>query len=277
VLWKVDQKRQVLRLGLQVATTGWVGFGLGEPTSGSMPGADLVIVSFESGAPEVKDAYATAFATPTYDTCQDWRMLSASQAGGYSEIELERDLTTGDSQDRDIVIGPNKVLYAYGLASQPALQYHQARRGMSEITFWADPAEELTLPYDPQEASAVLSLGGFLVPAQKTTYVCSAHIIPLSPDAPDNHVIQIDPVIDPVSVEIAHHMIVHICDNNTEDSYVNTYFNNPGQCNSPVGDTTRGCRSLLYTWGNLFSLSPHSFRLSPPGGWLPHGLGQARL
>lgn len=46
--WK-SQSDEIF-LALEVNTTGWIGFGIGEQTSGSMPGADMLIglVKFSS-------------------------------------------------------------------------------------------------------------------------------------------------------------------------------------------------------------------------------------
>ena len=40
--WRVDLSAGMIYLAFQVATQGWIGFGIAEPTSGSMPGADMV-------------------------------------------------------------------------------------------------------------------------------------------------------------------------------------------------------------------------------------------
>lgn len=46
--WKVEG--DTIHVALQVQTTGWVGLGIAEPTSGSMPGADMLtgMLSFNS-------------------------------------------------------------------------------------------------------------------------------------------------------------------------------------------------------------------------------------
>jgi hypothetical protein len=66
-----------INLAFVVNTTGWVlncnfffliseiGFGLAEPTSGSMPGSDILVAYFINGTAYVEDRYATAFATPS--------------------------------------------------------------------------------------------------------------------------------------------------------------------------------------------------------------------
>ena len=57
-----------IRLRIEAKTTGWVGFGLGEPTSGSMPGGDMLIgYVFGDGSARVEDRYAVAKETPVLD------------------------------------------------------------------------------------------------------------------------------------------------------------------------------------------------------------------
>jgi hypothetical protein len=41
-----------------------IGFGISEPTSGSMPGSDILLAYVSNGAAYIEDRYATAFATP---------------------------------------------------------------------------------------------------------------------------------------------------------------------------------------------------------------------
>lgn len=44
-------------LAFEVNTTGWVGFGIGEPTSGSMHGSDIVTGAVVNGVSSVQDRY----------------------------------------------------------------------------------------------------------------------------------------------------------------------------------------------------------------------------
>ena len=57
---------------LEVQTLGWVGFGIAEPTSGSMPGADIVVAYVQDEEAIVTDYYATSKSTPFEDRCQQW-------------------------------------------------------------------------------------------------------------------------------------------------------------------------------------------------------------
>ena len=285
--WKVDGK--LIRLAVQVKTLGWIGFGLGEQTTGSMPGSDIAAITFKDGKPKIRDLYATAFATPNEDNCQSWVLVKAKQdpETGITTAEFRRELDTGDLQDRPIAPGRTKVVYAYGEDSDKELTYHQSRRGATEVEFIPDNTVIPVVP-DPDTQTASFTVGNFQIPAQTTTYACSAYEIPLPPDSADHHVIQIDPLIDPKGAKYAHHLIVHICDNTSDTSYVNRFyfilfyfilfyfilfyfissfspfkknnkslikrfFNNTGECMTPIGDSKGGCVSLLYAWGNYFS------------------------
>jgi len=100
VHWKKIGTTEV-QIALKAATTGWIGFGLGEKTSGSMPGADIMVGKVENGVASVVDYYATDKATPTKDTWQHWRLVNGEESGGNTIIEAKRGISTGDGQDRD--------------------------------------------------------------------------------------------------------------------------------------------------------------------------------
>jgi len=81
IFWEVDQVKVLLivlnykgtiNLMLEVQTLGWVGFGIAEPTSGSMPGADIVVAYVQDEEAIVTDYYATSKSTPFEDRCQQW-------------------------------------------------------------------------------------------------------------------------------------------------------------------------------------------------------------
>ena len=87
-----------------------VGFGLGEPTSGSMPGSDIVTAYVKSdGKVEIQDRFAIGFAYPSEDTCNDWQLISGTESNGRTVIEVSRKLVTNDTQDRPITEGEMKV------------------------------------------------------------------------------------------------------------------------------------------------------------------------
>lgn len=115
VHWNVQG--DTIHLALEVTTTGWVykymnsflklqvGFGIGEPTSGSMPGSDIVTGYVQNGVATIHDRHATAFATPAIDSCQDWVLEAGSESNGKTVLEISRKLKTSDNQDRNITAG----------------------------------------------------------------------------------------------------------------------------------------------------------------------------
>ena len=157
VWWGVDAASETVDIALEleldlVGLGGWVAFGLCEPGSGSMPGADTVICTYSNhereagynddgedldlvaGSPSSRmwncvDGYATEFAQPSRDDAdptregggQDWAVVSSSFDGetGRGKVRLKRALDTGDPiQDRAIVntvtVAPVPVLLAKG-------------------------------------------------------------------------------------------------------------------------------------------------------------------
>jgi len=243
--WKVNHASEEINLGLKVKTMGWISFGIAERTTGSMPGADVAVITFENDRAKLVDTYTFDFVYPAEDECQSWSLRRTSSDGEFRFVELVRKLDTQDSQDREIVAGFNKVIFAYGTNSQQALSYHESRRGATEVTFWIDPKAFVpTIDSDVKKQTYVLD---FVVPDKTTTYTCMSYNIPLGPLEQSNHIIQIDPVIDPVSAKYVHHMLVHICANTSETSFVNRY-QSPGECNSPIGDVDSDCTSLLFAW-----------------------------
>jgi hypothetical protein len=88
-----------IELALRVKTSGFIGFGIGEQTTGGMGGADIVTVAvLPNGTAVVTDRYSLGNELPLADTCQDWKLVSASEANGVTTVELLRALKTGDPQ-----------------------------------------------------------------------------------------------------------------------------------------------------------------------------------
>lgn len=249
VYWKVDELRGRLNLAFVVRTIGWFGFGFGESTSGSMPGSDIMTITYDNGIakPDIMDRYADEFAAPHVDSCQDWTIISFAQVAGITTVEVSRVLNTQDAQDREVLPGGTRVVYAYGTNSNLALSYHQTRRGATIINFFtADGGIEEPFP-ETDVVSADMFVGNFAVPAKRTTYACRSVHIPIPTGSADRHVIKMEPILDPTN-QLAHHMLIHICANVSATSYVNRYYQSPQQCVSPVGDANGACFSLLYSW-----------------------------
>ncbi|KNC47124.1 monooxygenase [Thecamonas trahens ATCC 50062] len=198
--WKVHATS--VEIALDAATTGWVGFGLSEPTSGSMPGSDMVVASVDgsSGVVTVRDMHALGFSTPTEDAaCSDWVIVNGYEAGGRTVVELVRAKETGSPQDRPFVEGNMHVVWAFG--SSDTLTYHGANRATNQVTFWGEsyvrPVGLTTLE---------LRHADFPVPSIKTHYEETLFALPN--DRP-YHLVEIEPVI--VQPKYVHHMVFYFC------------------------------------------------------------------
>jgi len=135
-----------IELALRVKTSGFIGFGIGEQTTGGMGGADIVTVAvLPNGTAVVTDRYSLGNELPLADTCQDWKLVSASEANGVTTVELLRALKTGDPQDNDIVRSHarTKVIVSYGQADE--VSYHGATRYAFQVDFFGGAVVTLDL------------------------------------------------------------------------------------------------------------------------------------
>jgi len=131
------------------ASTGWVGFGLAEPTVGGMAGADIVFASVKDGQVVLSDTFATKQMTPTSDCSQDWTATSGAVVGDDWVVHLRRLLVTGDGEDRavattlDNVGRPTRVILATGAVSDGGVYlYHGANRVAVKLNL-LNPTESL--------------------------------------------------------------------------------------------------------------------------------------
>lgn len=83
---------------------------MAEPTSGSMPGADMLTGWVSGSSVEIQDRYSTKKILPTEDDCSHWKLVSGQEVDGVTVIEVRRLLDTQDSQDRPFVSGLTKVI-----------------------------------------------------------------------------------------------------------------------------------------------------------------------
>jgi hypothetical protein len=276
VQWSVDPGAGNVTLALSGSVdSGWLGLGLGESSSGSMLGADIVTARFgPGGLPVVEDRFvpwqafpfapyggrlyspslpAEGLATspslfPLLDESLggsgSWEVLSGAQEGGCSRVVMRRALVTGDRNDRPFTPGATQVvLWAYG--GSAAVGYHGPNRGVLSIDFGAGSALEPPAAVSCANCyTAELRMHNYSVPVQETTYACQSFVFP-GAEAGDAHAVAFYPRID--NAEVVHHILVHSCAN---DSYFNLTLAQPGTCgNKDVGRSPLGtCQTLLYGW-----------------------------
>jgi Copper type II ascorbate-dependent monooxygenase, N-terminal domain/Copper type II ascorbate-dependent monooxygenase, C-terminal domain len=214
-----------------------------------MPGSDMITLqwtdpaNFSSGA-TIADRFSTAFSVPEADLCQDWTITSQGREGGWSVFGVERALDTGDPQDRPIVPGPNRVVFAWGSG---AFGYHGADRGASVVTFFGTDPFAFNNTNVPGVQKQTVVMPAVIVPDQETTYMCYSFTI--DPQVTDAHVVEVVPLIEThgTNREFVHHMLLHVCDPEVSGGHWKKYTT-PGSCSSPVGDLDSGCTSLMLAW-----------------------------
>jgi hypothetical protein len=135
-------------LAVVVETEGWVGFGIAEESSGSMPGADVFTAYVDNqGNVVLQDRHALAKETPIIDDCQDWFVEGGEEVDGVTTIELRRKLVTEDPSDRPIIRGTpeqnakgvplfTRVVYAFGVSD--TIEYHESNRRATAINFFPE-------------------------------------------------------------------------------------------------------------------------------------------
>jgi dopamine beta-monooxygenase len=138
--WKFNDDKSEITFGLNVTSKGnYFGFGIGEDTTGSMKGADMLIVQYDSEQQQVSigDYFAYDFATPDLDACQSWNLVSAAYLAdsGLLQVIVTRKVgINGDNQDRAVQTDfnrPTKVVWAIG--SSEAMSYHGSNRGLLDV------------------------------------------------------------------------------------------------------------------------------------------------
>lgn len=217
-----------------------------------MPGGDFVTIQYPTpGNPVAKDRWNDKFGLPKEDCSQDWTLVGVTTLGnGRVVAELSRLLDTNDPQDRPILPGLTRVLFAWGSDSEPS--YHGPNRGLDSLEFV--PNANLTAPALPSDAfTQTYVMSDFVIPQQETTYACRAFALPS--DKP-YHAIAIDAVIDTDTAAYVHHFLVYLCKyENTPSNYPNTFSNTAGSCGSPIGVSGSGCSMVAYVWAAGISTS----------------------
>jgi len=265
-----------LHLRLQATTTGWLGFGFGEQTTGHMKGADMMTAYVIGPTVVVDDRYATFAAsagatsatgdqnllgaglTASLDTHNDWTIVSGSETDGVTSVYATRELDTGDQQDRAIgTADPTRIVWAHGTGD--SISYHGTTRGSTAIHFGG------ALPTIPaNDGSWTRRISNYNIRAGEqtsgTTYACESFTLPSDKT---RHAVAFRPVFSADTKKHVHHMILHTCSNN---GYFRAHQNTPQPCrtssdggtsSTAVDDNTvgsgplnagYGCDGMLWAW-----------------------------
>jgi hypothetical protein len=185
-----------MRIAMKVKTTGWIGFGIAETTSGSMHGSDILVASVSGGKTELKDMYALKKETPTMDDCQSWQLISGEESNGITTVEAKRRLNTNDTQDRPFEAN-GRIVVAFGTTDQ-FLQHKTDNRKAIAIQFWGDRQVIL-----PKTSTRDFMNKDYVIPSVKTTYY---HLYFDANFTKDVSVVAIEQV---VVTKYVHHFIVY--------------------------------------------------------------------
>jgi hypothetical protein len=154
VAWKISGS--AIEMAISRKGTGWMAIGIGEEQSGSMKGADMIVVSKINGDGNIvaEDRYATSFGYPDKDALQNVELLSTVEKDGMFQAVVRRPRMTCDVQDvaiRDDY--PHMLLYAFGGDGVWAFNYHGSNnRGVLQTMFTGQD-DGLKMWYDAVQKS----------------------------------------------------------------------------------------------------------------------------
>lgn len=217
IYWTIDGDSINLALQLKQAE-GWVGMGLSDPVSGSMPGSDVVVGYFDGTIPTIKDMHTVAFSYPIQDTCQDWELISSERATE-TVFEIRRLLSTPDSdagvQDRAFsTSGDTRLIFAYG--SSASLGYHGNSRKAMKINFSdPTPVDALAALKADTSVSTFDVLNDHSITAADTEYYNMLMDIPA--EHLDGGILAFEPVLSASTEPYVHHVVLSGCDDSTCD------------------------------------------------------------
>ncbi len=134
--YRADEASGTMFIGVVAKTKGWVGVGI--TRSSGMLDADLVLAWVTTaGQGVISDRTSVGMTNqvePKADASQDWKLLSSSESGEYTVVEMSRAFDTCDAKDVPIAGGTTKVLVAL-CSTEPATASGTASN--HDIGMWA--------------------------------------------------------------------------------------------------------------------------------------------
>lgn len=223
--WRVQGDQLILLLASWSTVGGWMGFGFGEPSSGSMLGADLVLASLSDGAVKVSDTHVPFSAYPLTqaplpfpeaDDIQDWSALGGKQTDDGMVVVLQRKLDTGDNQDRAVSLEKGtRVLFAYGFGNSPA--YHGGNRGVAKINF--GKVKQVQIPSDADSFFDVVAPDVVLPDGVSDSYL--QYAMDLGDNFPD--IVGADFNVVSPSPHFVHHIILYDCGTSDKKDWLRNF------------------------------------------------------
>mmetsp|Transcript_46416 Transcript_46416/g.77142 ORF Transcript_46416/g.77142 Transcript_46416/m.77142 type:complete len:668 (-) Transcript_46416:45-2048(-) len=222
--WKILEDERV-EIGLEVATTGWVGFGLSNDNT--MGDSDIILGWIDESSdvpkPYLQRRHSVSIheRNPVFDEDLRDDLVEAWQEDGVTRIRFTRELfPCADEENpfvKQVVMGTSFVIFAYNNENpvcsgsddvECLLVPHDAKSmGSQSIDFFSGKSSVVPMPEGVQQHDFLVE--NYTVPSKDTTYYCKF----LQLDAPVNasHMIRFDPVVQAGNEAAVHHFILYWC------------------------------------------------------------------
>lgn len=205
LFWNFDLQQENISFAVRVRTTGWVGFGISR--KGLMPQSDVVI-GWVGNNQQVylQDRFAVEYATPPIDGEQNWFLIRAEEADGYTTLEFWRKFSTCDDRDNSLSATAETawIVWSYHtndpVNATGVFPRHTAR-GSRNLNLLGRLPRERSVPADA--ANFTIRNNNFLIPNTSNTIWCSYHVHDVPPG--EIYIYKATPIISPESVPYVHH------------------------------------------------------------------------
>ncbi|XP_029436454.1 putative DBH-like monooxygenase protein 2 isoform X2 [Rhinatrema bivittatum] len=207
IKWASDGSN--ITIEISANTTGWVGCGFSP--NGGMTGADLIIGGmFPNQSIYFADYHAIGSSRPLKDEKQNYQLISVTENETTTTLRFSRAFRTCDDFDLDITEDTMTVIAAFGRDDD--INYHRENRFQKNMILLND-GESSNDPEPVVSSSFDILMQNYTVPSNETTYACQF----TGPFVFSRkyHVYKIDPVIQPRSKNLVHHIVLYSCPNIT--------------------------------------------------------------
>jgi len=161
VYWSYNSTSDSLYFTLDVAATGWIGFGFTRSTPSGMMGYDVAVGGVRNGQIYLKDYMTNGYQRPPEDPQQDVKLMYAIERDGRTVISYSRKRDTGDVQDVAIEQGVMYYfIWAYHRTDDNENVQHQSEGFKKMIVIPGDPVTTQATSTGPDQGRGGEQDGG---------------------------------------------------------------------------------------------------------------------
>lgn len=130
------EEESSITMSMKFDGTGWFAWGIGS----GMADGDVIMMRYQGGQGEAVDAKSSGYMLPSADGSQDVQLVEASEVDGQTMITWQRDLETGDSEDKALERGDTSIpmMLAWSKNSD-TYGFHGTDYVMGNIDLWTAP------------------------------------------------------------------------------------------------------------------------------------------